>query len=124
MRIQSIMFSLILSLSPTALLAGGNHDHGHSHGHDHGHGHSHAPVDQKQAEKAAIKSVARLVKQGKIDSSWKSVSVAMAEKKKFGGKMEWVVSFKNDKISDSSKQTLYVFLSLTGRYIAANYTGK
>ena len=120
MRIQPILFSLILALSPAVLLAGANHDHGHDHGHDH----SHDPVNQSQAEKVAIESVAMLVKKGKIDGSWKSVSVASAEKKKFGGKMEWVVSFKNDKISDASKQTLYVFLSLTGDYIAANYTGK
>ena len=116
MRVQSILISLILSLSPMALLAGGNHDHGH--------GHSHDPINQQQAEQLAIKSVARLINKGKIDDSWKSVSVANAEKKKFGAKMEWVVSFKNDKISDTSKQTLYVFLSLTGKYIGANYTGK
>jgi hypothetical protein len=120
MRIQSILLSLILAFSPTALLAGANHDHGH----DDKHGHSHDPVNQSQAEKVAKESVAMLVKKEKIDSSWKSVSVASAEKKKFGGKMEWVVTFKNDKISDASKQTLYVFLSLTGNYIAANYTGK
>lgn len=122
MRIQPIFFSLVLTFSPAALLAGANHDHGHSH--DDGHSHSHDPVDKTKAEEVAKKSIAMLVKKGKISSSWESVSVANAEKKKFGDKMEWVVSFKNDKISDASKQTLYVFLSLTGDYIAANYTGK
>lgn len=120
MKIQSLLFSLIIALTPAAVLAGKDHDHGH----DDGHGHSHDPVSQMKAEEIAIKSVAGLVGKGKIDKSWKSIGVAKSEKKKFGKKMEWVVSFKNDKVSDKSKQTLYVFLSLTGNYIAANYTGK
>lgn len=120
MRMQTIIFSFILSLSPMAVLAGENHDHGH----DHGHSHSHDPVSRSQAEQVAIKSVAQLVEKGKINSSWKSANVAKSEKKKFGDNMEWVVSFNNEKISDTSKQTLYVFLSLTGEYIAANFTGK
>jgi len=114
MRIQAIIFSLALSLFPLATLAGAGHDHGHSHD----------PVSQGQAELAAIKSVARLVEKGKIDKSWKSVGVMKSEKKKFGKNMEWVVSFKNENISDSSKQTLYIFLTLTGEYLAANFTGK
>lgn len=116
MRIQATVFCFFLSLFSVVVFAGANHDHGHSHSHD--------PVSQTQAEKAAIKSIANLIKKGKVDSSWKSIPVSKSEKKKFGDKMEWVVSFKNDKVSDASKQTLYVFLSLTGEYIAANYTGK
>ena len=121
MRIAAIIFSMLISLFPIAVLAGGNHDHGHDH--DHG-SHSHDPVSQSQAEANAMKNVARLVARGKIDSSWEAVKVARAEKKEFGGKQEWVVSFKNEKIDDEEKQTLYVFLSLTGEYIAANYTGQ
>ena len=120
MRMKAIVFSFILSLSPIAVFAGADHDHGH----EDGHSHSHDPVNQSQAEQMAIKSVEQLVEKGKIDSSWKSVKVAKSEKKKFGNNLEWVVSFHNDKMSDTSKQTLYVFMSLTGEYIAANYTGK
>lgn len=114
MRIQAIIFTLALSLFPLATLAGAGHDHGHSHDH----------VSQGQAELAAIKSVARLVEKGKVDKSWKPIGVMKSEKKKFGKSTEWVVSFKNKKISDTSKQTLYIFLSLGGEYIAANFTGK
>lgn len=42
----------------------------------------------------------------------------------FDGDTEWVVVFVNDKIADTDKQKLYVFLTLGGDYIAANYTGK
>ena len=114
MRIHTIIFSLVLSLFSVVAIAGGDHDHGHSHD----------PVTQLQAEEAAIKNIARLVKKGKIDKSWQTIGVAKSEKKKFGKNMEWVVSFNNKNISDPEKQTLYIFLSLTGNYIAANYSGK
>lgn len=114
MRIQAIFFTLVLSFISLAAVAGANHDHGHSHD----------PVSQIQVEGAAIKSVAGLVDKGKIDKSWKSISVMKSEKKDFGGHMEWVVTFNNEKVSDPAKQVLYVFLTMGGEYLAANYTGK
>lgn len=114
MRIRAIIFSLVLGLFSAAAMAGAGHDHGHSHD----------PVSQSQAEEVATKSVSSLVDRGKLDKSWKATSVAKAKKKKnFGGSMEWVVSFKNENIKDPAKQTLYVFLTLGGEYLAANYTG-
>ncbi len=92
-------------------------------GHDHGHGHSHDPVTKSQAEDIAIQSVAKLVERDKIDASWKSVDVWKSEKKQFGNNLEWVVVFSNVKVSDPAKQTLYIFLTLEGEYVAANYTG-
>ena len=114
MRIQAIIFSILFSILPVAVWAGAGHDHGHSH----------HPVSQNKAEEIATKRMIQLVEKGKIDSSWKSVKVASSEKKKFGKKMEWVVTFNNKKISDASKQTLYIFLTLSGDYLAANFTGK
>jgi len=115
MRFHAFMFSLLLSFSSFAVMAGA--------GHDHGDGHSHDPVSQSQAEEVAKKSVAQLVDKGKIDGSWKSVGVSKSEQKKFGKNTEWVVTFANTAIDDPKKQTLYVFVSLTGEYIASNYTG-
>lgn len=92
-------------------------------GHDHGHGHAHDPVTKSQAEEIATETVAKLVDRDKIEASWKSVDVSTSEKKKFGKNMEWMVVFKNEKVSDPEKQTLYIFLTLTGEYLAANYTG-
>ena len=114
MRIQTIIFTFVLSIFSLAAVAGAGHDHGHSHD----------PVSQSQVEVAAINSVANLIDKGKIDKNWKTIGVMKSEKKKFGKSTEWVVSFKNEKISDASKQTLYIFLSLGGEYIAANHTGK
>ena len=114
MRTQTIFFALALSLFSLVAVAGSGHDHGHSHD----------PVSQLQAEDVAMKSVAKLVEKGKIDKSWKSIGVTKSMKKDFSGHMEWVISFKNEKISDPAKQTLFVFLTEGGEYLAANYTGK
>jgi hypothetical protein len=65
-----------------------------------------------------------LVKKGTIDNSWGTAGVSNTEKKRFGNNNEWVVSFDNPQIKDKSKQTLYVFIGLTGEVTGANYTGK
>ncbi len=114
MRIQAIILSLTLSFFSLATMAGAGHDHGHSHD----------PVTQSQAEEVATNSVSALVDKGKVDTSWKSIKATKSEKKSFGGHMEWVVVFNNKNASDPAKQTLYIFLSLGGEYLAANYTGK
>jgi hypothetical protein len=42
----------------------------------------------------------------------------------FKGNPEWVAVFVNDEITDPDKRTLYIYLTLGGDYIAANYTGE
>ena len=93
-------------------------------GHDHGHSHAQAPATKETAEKNAKQAVISLVKSKKLDESWMSAIASGSEKKVFSGHPEWVVSFVNEKEADTEKQKLYVFLSLEGEYIAANYTGK
>jgi len=114
MNIKAILLStLILLLSPLAF-AGSGHDHGHSH----------EPVTQQQAEQQAAKIINNLVNNGVINQSWNNTLASKSEKKEFGANTEWVVSFKNEAVDDPQKRTLFIFLSLTGNYIAANYTGK
>ena len=93
-------------------------------GHEHKHGHHHEPVSADVAKEKAKQKVIQLVKDGKIDSSWSTINAAGAEQKSYGNGPEWVVTFNNSAISDDSKQTLYLFFSLNGHYIAANYTGQ
>ena len=92
-------------------------------GHNHGHSHQQAPVNKATAEKNAEKVVISLIDKNKLDKSWSPAMISASEKKIFNGSREWVVTFINDKISDAAKQKLYVFLTLEGEYIAANYTG-
>ena len=93
-------------------------------GHEHGHGHSHGPVSSDVAANKAMTKVEQLVKSGKVDASWSGIQPASVEQKTYANGPEWVVTFNNDKISDASKRTLYLFYSLNGHYIAANYTGQ
>ena len=114
MRIQTLVFTLVLSLFSFTAMAGPGHDHSHSA----------APVSQGEAKVIATKMIAGLAAKNKIEKSWKSVKAAQVEKKTFKDDTEWVVIFNNSEISDPAKRKLYVFLTLDGEYIAANYTGK
>jgi len=106
----------------------GSDDHHKSKGHadDHGksHGHSHGPIDKMAAVEKATNKIKQLASTGKIDKSWTAVSMTSAEKKTLKNGPEWLVTFNNKTVGDKSKQTLYVFYTLDGKYLATNYTGK
>ncbi|MDH5219490.1 MAG: DUF6488 family protein [Gammaproteobacteria bacterium] len=105
---------LLIGFNSPQSYAGPGHD-GHAHSHD---------VDANTAKKNAAKVVNKLVEKKKISDTWGSTQATTVEKKRFGKQDEWVVTFKNPKEQDSSKQTLYVFLNMEGKYLAANFTGQ
>jgi len=113
---------LLLSILSTTVLAGSGHDHGHNQGH--GHSHSNTPVNEATAKENAAEYVAELVKKDKLDNSWSSISASEIQQISVNGNPEWKVVFVNEDITDTKKQNLYVFLTLGGDYIAANFTGK
>lgn len=118
---NKLLKMLLITLSfSTPAMAGGNH----SHNADGGHSVSHTPVAAEVAIKRAETKVNQLVTKGVIDSSWKNLAASNAEQKKFSQGLEWVIQFQNSKIQDVKKQNLYLFFSLDGHYIAANYSGK
>lgn len=116
MKIRSALVALTFALCSVGAVAGGGHDHGAG-------GHAHAAITSDQAMTKAAEKIHALAKAGKIDASWMDVQPAGAEQKTYAKGPEWVVTFKNDKVSDASKQTLYVFFSADGHYLATNYTG-
>lgn len=122
MNIKILIIAFTVIFSPLTALAGGGHDHGH--GHSHGQVPAAVEVNQSQAEVVATLRKGMLINKGKIDKSWRSVKVATAEKKKNGDQYEWLITYKNDQIKEATKKTLYIFISSTGDYIAANFTGK
>jgi hypothetical protein len=66
----------------------------------------------------------RLIKKGKIDASWEAIkhdSIQQVEAKR--GKKEWQVTSKDASANDKAKETLYMFFSLPGNFLAANFTG-
>jgi len=118
MQLIAPLICVILGLFSNMAMAGSGHDH------DHGHSHSSTPVTQATAKTKATKIVNALVKRGKLDKSWASIAASTVEKKVVNGNSEWMAVFKNDNITDTDKRKLYVFLTLGGDYIAANFTGK
>ena len=117
----SILVSTLFVFSPA--YAGSGHAHDEDGGHSN-HGHSHGELSAEKAKVKATQTMQSLVRRGVMDDSWNSIKPVKAEKKRFSKGDEWVVSFKNDNIKDKAKQVLYIFYSLDGHYIAANYTGK
>jgi len=88
------------------------------------HGHAHEPVTDSSLSKSAAKKITQLANEGKIERSWLGLEPSSISKKDYINGPEWVVSFKNAEISDSSKNNLYVFYDLNGHYIAANHSGE
>ena len=65
-----------------------------------------------------------LASNGKIAPSWKGVKLDRADAVEGKKMKEWKFTFKNPAEKDATKQTLYMFYTLTGNFIAANFTGK
>ena len=116
-KIYLLMATLGLS---TPIYAGS----GHSHDKDGGHSHSSAPISEDKAKSKATRTMKNLVDRGVINKTWTSSKLVKIEKRVFSKGPEWVISFNNENVKDKKKKTLYIFYSLDGHYIAANYTGK
>lgn len=114
--IFSLVFLVVVATAP--VFAAGGHDHGSSHGNDHGPA---THLSKNQIFKKATGYVGKLVEKGQLTQSWQQVSAESIVK---NDSDEWVVIFKNPQVSDPDQQTLYMFLTTAGNYIAANFTGK
>ena len=94
-----------------------------------GSGHSHGPtkaqvkISSEEVSKRASTMVELLAGEGRIDKTWAGVKKSKVEQKIFNQRPEWVVSYRNTDLDDASKQTLYLFFTLYGEYLAANYSG-
>lgn len=114
---KNTIYVILLITFANFVYAGGNHKHGHGHSHKH---------DEKtilvgKSKVIAEKEIIRLVSSGKLDKSWKTAKYDKSIKKKFGKNTEWVVTFNNEK--GVKGKTLYVFLKISGEFIAANFSG-
>lgn len=88
------------------------------------HFHGGKPATEAVVKDCAEQRRATLVKGGKLDPSWstaKQEAIELVEGKK--GK-EWKVRYSNPAAADKSKQTLFIFFSQSGNFIAANFTGQ
>ena len=103
-----------LAITPVAFAGGGGscHFHGNS------------PIKETTLVGCASEYKDGLASNGKIDPSWKGVKLDKAEPVEGKKMKEWKFTFKNPAEKDATKQTLYMFYTLTGNFIAANFTGK
>lgn len=88
------------------------------------HFHGKTPASEQIVADCASQRRVSLVAGGKLDKSWQDVKVEKIEQIEGKKGKEWKVSFRNAAVTEPEKQTLYVFFSLPGNYIASNFTGK
>ena len=114
-----ITFLITLTIA-TFTYAGTGHGHGHSHGN--GHSHEAVKISKEKTGEIGRKQLQRLVKAEKLDSSWINAKFDASEQKMSNGKTEWLVTFTNEKGVKGKK--LFIFLTLGGEFVAANFSGK
>lgn len=102
------------AFAPAAFAGGGSNCHFHGN----------APAKESVVAGCAKEQVNALVANGKIEKSWKSAPLEKAETVEGKSMKEWKLTFKNPDAADANKKTLYVFFTLTGNFIAANFTGR
>ncbi|MEZ4741064.1 MAG: DUF6488 family protein [Bdellovibrionota bacterium] len=113
---KAVLSSLLVMFNLTvATLAFSHSDHHHP---------PKKPVTEDVAKKNAQESVNMLIKTKKIENSWTKSQFVSLEKKRFGSSEEWVATYLNKAIKDTAKQKLFIFMRLSGEFLAANYTGK
>ncbi len=88
------------------------------------HFHGNKPASEAVITDCANQRKASLVKAGKLDASWQAVKIDKAELVDGKKAKEWKVTFKNPAAPDAARQTLYIFFSHPGNFIAANHTGQ
>ncbi len=88
------------------------------------HFHGRKPATETVVSGCAEQRRDRLVNNGKLDPSWQDARLEKLELVDGRKGKEWKVMFSNPAASDASKQTLYLFFSHPGNFIAANFDGK
>ncbi len=89
------------------------------------HFHGSKPAAEATVIQCATRYKDKLVEGGKLEKSWQAVS-KVDKLEQIDGKRskEWKLSFKNPAAADRTKDTLYLFYTLPGNFIAANHTGQ
>jgi hypothetical protein len=88
------------------------------------HFHGKKPATEAVVTDCGNQRKAALIKAGKLDASWQTAKLSQAELVDGKKGKEWKLTFNNPAAADASKQTLYLFFSQPGNFIAANFTGK
>ena len=117
MLIVALGFGLALSVSSTTPALAGADGECHFHGT--------TPAPEATVMSCAQMHKERLIKKGTIEPSWSAIkhdSIKQIEGES-GQKAAWQVTFKDSTATDKSKETLYMFFTLSGNFLAVNFTG-
>lgn len=87
------------------------------------HFHGNTPANETTVVGCAMQRKDTLVASGKIDPAWKALKHDKVEQIDGKKGKEWKVTFKDPAAKDKAKETLHVFFTLPGNFIAANFTG-
>ncbi len=88
------------------------------------HFHGKKPAAEATVSGCALQRKDALIKSGKLDTNWRTVKPTSIEAVNGQKGQEWKVTFKDAAAKDKSKETLYMFFTLPGNFIAANFTGQ
>ena len=88
------------------------------------HFHGSKPASQEAVSGCAAQRQQALIASGKIDKSWQVIKPASFEQVDGQRGKEWKVTFKDAAAADKTKENLYMFFTVQGNFIAANFTGK
>ncbi len=88
------------------------------------HFHGNKPAAQETVVGCAQQRKAALVKSGKLEAAWLNVKQDAVDSVDGKKGTEWKVTFKDPAAKDKTKETLYMFFTPAGNFIAANFTGQ
>ena len=88
------------------------------------HFHGKKPAPEATVSGCALQRKDTLVKTGKLGATWSVVKPEKIETVDGKKGQEWKVTFKDTTAKDKTKETLYMFFTLPGNFIAANFTGQ
>ena len=88
------------------------------------HFHGSKPAVEATVAQCASQRRDALIKSGKLESSWQAIKQDKVEAVDGKKGKEWKITFRNPGATDKSKATLYLFFTLPGNFIAANFTGQ
>ena len=88
------------------------------------HFHGNKPAAEATVTGCAAQRKEALLKSGKLDAYWSAVKQDKIESVAGKKGQEWKVSFKDTTAKDKTKETLYMFFTLQGNFIASNFTGQ
>ena len=90
----------------------------------HCHFHGSKPAAQEVVSGCAAQRQQALIASGKLDKGWQAIKPTSLEQVDGTRGKEWKVTFNNPAATDTSKKTLYMYFTVPGNFIAANFTGK